>query len=715
MKRRMKVVFAIFVTALTLILASDYVYAQEDMTDVCDIDEQNNQLLEMNEKKLDSLYYNADAYLTSDQNTALITVDTNDVFNIASVKFDVWTGNGSDMKPYFATIQPDGRWMSFVAVSTFGKSGNYYCLPTIFFNDGSSTTLGLESFTVSNPSIETVKVENVDSHAGTFDVVVLGVDAPSGVDFIDIVAFTNQDLSDAHVYRAYWTGYSFVAHANVGHHQYHYGYYGLSAILHTNNGLVATNSTCANVSAPQTKLDAYSADGNTYFLIAEDTPYDSTCVSATFYVWNQGPNDMRAYQGFRDGNRWLAIFSASDFQSGGNISYLVNGQMAFGPEICFGASQFSFKAASIESIWVYDYNPDKGTMGVMISGVKGLGGVKAVNEVVLTKSDFSDAYGYGAINCGNGTYLFNIDVSNHKYNYGTYVISVNVTNGYGVTTNVGNGFYTVHRPNTQSVAIPINEQADVVVASWDLPYSNRIIGIQYYVWNSGNDMRCYSTSKRQNNSYNYTFSMNDFGKAGTFYVLPRIVRDNWTTEDLPLLSFNITNINGNYGIMGSSGTNVDQMVRYFNKYGDYPLYYQLGYGGAPSINDFCRIFFEECAAENVRAEVAFCQAMKETGYLRFGGAVDVAAFNFAGIGAVDSSPGSYNWFPDIRTGIRAQVQHLKAYASTDPLNNVCVDPRFNLVTRGVAPCVEDLGGRWASGADYGYSIKRDYMDKLFAS
>ena len=277
-------------------------------------------------------------------------------------------------------------------------------------------------------------------------------------------------------------------------------------------------------------------------------------------------------------------------------------------------------------------------------------------------------------------------------------------------------FFTLNKPNAQSWGVPINNQADVVLASWDLPYVNHIMGIQYYVWNSGNDMRCYTTvSRRNNNSYDYTFSMNDFGKAGTFYVLPRIVRDNWSTEDLPLISFNITNINGNYGIMGSSGTNIDQMVRYFNKYGNYPEYYQWGYGGAPSVYDFCRIFYEECAAEGVRAEVAFCQAMKETGYLRFGGAVDVRAFNFAGIGAVDSSPGSYNWFPDIRTGIRAQVQHLKAYASTDSLNNACVDPRFNLVTRGVAPCVEDLGGRWASGANYGYSIRNEYMSKLFAS
>jgi hypothetical protein len=58
-----------------------------------------------------------------------------------------------------------------------------------------------------------------------------------------------------------------------------------------------------------------------------------------------------------------------------------------------------------------------------------------------------------------------------------------------------------------------------------------------------------------------------------------------------------------------------------------------------------------------------------------------------------------------REGVRAQVQHLKAYASTEPLKQECVDPRFKLVTRGVAPSWEDLNGRWAvPGNGYGESI-----------
>lgn len=126
---------------------------------------------------------------------------------------------------------------------------------------------------------------------------------------------------------------------------------------------------------------------------------------------------------------------------------------------------------------------------------------------------------------------------------------------------------------------------------------------------------------------------------------------------------------------------------------------------------------EECEAEGVKTEVAFCQAMKETGFLRFPKDVKINQYNFAGIGATGGVPG--NSFSSVRMGIRAQVQHLKAYASTKPLNNPVVDPRFDKVVRGSAPYVQWLGQKenpngygWATDQNYGYSIVDNYIAKL---
>lgn len=64
--------------------------------------------------------------------------------------------------------------------------------------------------------------------------------------------------------------------------------------------------------------------------------------------------------------------------------------------------------------------------------------------------------------------------------------------------------------------------------------------------------------------------------------------------------------------------------------------------------------------------VAFCQAMLETGWLQFTGDVDISQFNLAGIGMVESGAEGDS-FSSLTIGIRAQIQHLKAYGSTEDL------------------------------------------------
>ena len=128
------------------------------------------------------------------------------------------------------------------------------------------------------------------------------------------------------------------------------------------------------------------------------------------------------------------------------------------------------------------------------------------------------------------------------------------------------------------------------------------------------------------------------------------------------------------------------------------------------IETFAQMYYEEATAEGVRPEVAFAQAMKETGWLQYGGDMQITQYNFAGIGTTGGGvPG--NSYPDVRTGIRAQIQHLKAYATDEALVKECVDDRYSYVTKGSAPYVEWLGQKenpegygWATGERYGYDI-----------
>jgi hypothetical protein len=115
-------------------------------------------------------------------------------------------------------------------------------------------------------------------------------------------------------------------------------------------------------------------------------------------------------------------------------------------------------------------------------------------------------------------------------------------------------------------------------------------------------------------------------------------------------------------------------------------------------------YIEESAAEGVNHDVAFSQMCLETGSLRYGGLVTPDMNNFCGLGSTGASgpngPERGNVFPDPRTGVRAHIQHLKAYATKEPLNQELVDPRYSYVRLGISPTVHGLAGRWAMDPHY---------------
>ena len=164
-----------------------------------------------------------------------------------------------------------------------------------------------------------------------------------------------------------------------------------------------------------------------------------------------------------------------------------------------------------------------------------------------------------------------------------------------------------------------------------------------------------------------------------------------------------TGDHGRYtAITGSAQATVEQMRAYIKEKN--PKVPQ-------SVIKMIPLYLSEGAAEGIRGDVAFAQSCLETGNFTFSGsAVTLDQNNFCGMG-VTANGMKGNSFKNPKTGIRAQIQHLKAYASTQPLSQKCVDPRYPYVQKSCAPYVEWLGiqenpqGRgWAAGAGYGNKI-----------
>jgi hypothetical protein len=119
------------------------------------------------------------------------------------------------------------------------------------------------------------------------------------------------------------------------------------------------------------------------------------------------------------------------------------------------------------------------------------------------------------------------------------------------------------------------------------------------------------------------------------------------------------------------------------------------------IADYARWFIEEGNAEGIRGDIAFAQAVLETG--GFANTDSVEGNNFSGIGHYDNVPRGFS-FPSPQAGVRAQIQLLKSYAVRKPeYANPLVDKRLH----GPAGCCKtwnDLTRKWATDPGYGPKV-----------
>nr|DAI11947.1 MAG TPA: N-acetylmuramoyl-L-alanine amidase [Caudoviricetes sp.] len=134
-----------------------------------------------------------------------------------------------------------------------------------------------------------------------------------------------------------------------------------------------------------------------------------------------------------------------------------------------------------------------------------------------------------------------------------------------------------------------------------------------------------------------------------------------------------------------------------------------------SVIDMISLYLTEGQTEGIAGDIAFAQSCVETGNFAFPPetcAVTLAQNNFAMMG-VTSTFAKGESFATPQIGIRAQIQHLKAYANSEPLGGECVDPRFRLVSRGSAPYVEWLGQQ-ENPKGKGWATAKGYGDRILA-
>lgn len=135
-----------------------------------------------------------------------------------------------------------------------------------------------------------------------------------------------------------------------------------------------------------------------------------------------------------------------------------------------------------------------------------------------------------------------------------------------------------------------------------------------------------------------------------------------------------------------------------------------------SVEEIVAYYYEEGEREGIRPDVAFAQAIKETGFFRYGGDVIPEQNNYCGLGTTGGGVKG-EFFSTAQLGVRAHIQHLLAYSSTRRPTMPVVDPRYSIVRQTYGSRTlgtwQDLNGRWAvPGNYYGQEILSIFRDIL---
>jgi hypothetical protein len=160
-------------------------------------------------------------------------------------------------------------------------------------------------------------------------------------------------------------------------------------------------------------------------------------------------------------------------------------------------------------------------------------------------------------------------------------------------------------------------------------------------------------------------------------------------------------------VVGPPALTADEITSWYQSKG------VTGWAAGVDLPTMAGYYITEGVAEGVRGDVAFAQAMVETGAFT---SPLTSHNNFAGIGACDSCATGFD-FDSPQLGVRAQIQLLHAYADKSlsilDLANPAVgaDPD-HLSVRGCCPTWNKLTGTWATDPNYGPKIMTIYLSML---
>ena len=633
---------------------------------------------------------------------------------INSVLVPVWSQeNQSDLVWYTAQKQSNGSYKITIDIGNHNYNEGSYRI-ACYIVDGNGIQTGIASTTCEMKLPNTYL--NVKDAAGTekeFQITLGNASAYGNIRQVQFAVWSVQGGQDDLI----WYGAekknagTWTKTVKIKDHRT-LGKYNVHTYITLANGSVKTKTTTFNVSRPTAKLTVGTQDkekGTTEVTVS-NIQSKSGISAVLIPVWSQGnQSDLVWYtaQKQSNGNYKITIDMGNHNYNEGTYQvacYVVDGN---GIQTGITSGSCQMKAPNIY-LEAKDAAGTEKEFQISLTNAGVYGNIRQVQFAVWSvQGGQDDLIWYGAEKKNAGTWTKMVKIKDHR-TFGTYNVHAYITLANG-SVKTKTTTFNVSRPTGIISVSEYNESGGTFnVTINNIKSASGVEAVMVPVWcaSDQSDLVWYQATKINSTTYEATVNIANHKKhTGTYKINVYLETGNGMQVGIGGCTQEIKNT-GLYAIMGHSDVTIAQMVAYYKKnnltYDQYSgslSQYNgvLAKGGAANIEIYCTIFKQEAEAEGVCVEVAFAQAMLETGFLKFGGDVKPDQYNFAGIGATGGVPG--NEFSDVREGIRAQIQHLKCYASDAALNNPCVDPRWGSWLRNKAPYVQ-----WLSKANNPYGI-----------
>ncbi|MDR1953180.1 MAG: InlB B-repeat-containing protein, partial [Clostridiales Family XIII bacterium] len=258
-------------------------------------------------------------------------------------------------------------------------------------------------------------------------------------------------------------------------------------------------------------------------LTASNMQFLSGVSKVQFAVWGNagGQNDLKWYTANKSGTSTYQLpILVSNHKETGVYNIHAYATLTNGARVFVGATSVTVSAPK-GTMTPQSVNTGNGTFRVKFSVSSAPSGVTEVQIPVWSASNQNDLYWYKATKQADGSYIADVNIKNHKYNYGTYTAHCYVRGGNGTYVAVASKSIPFPAPTVSVMAYLNSTQTQISMTASNVIRLPGVSKVQFAVWGSAggqNDLKWYTANKSGTSIYQLPILVSNHKETGVYNI-----------------------------------------------------------------------------------------------------------------------------------------------------------------------------------------------------